>query len=139
MKGDDQLACARVVPCALFSPPILASSSPLGAPKAAPGLPGPCDHPLTSMLLLAQEQMTAYVVTRWYRAPEILLLARRYSKARSWEVMGDIVRCETLHVKRHGDGEGDARPGDFCQVFNRNLCDFVILWFSGCCDIILKS
>eukprot|EP00747_Dinoflagellata_sp_TGD_P099247 gnl/TRDRNA2_/TRDRNA2_167679_c0_seq1.p1 gnl/TRDRNA2_/TRDRNA2_167679_c0~~gnl/TRDRNA2_/TRDRNA2_167679_c0_seq1.p1 ORF type:complete len:241 (-),score=24.17 gnl/TRDRNA2_/TRDRNA2_167679_c0_seq1:206-928(-) len=38
----------------------------------------------------------------------------------SWEVMGDIVRCETLHVKGHADGEADARQG---QAFNIPVAD----------------
>lgn len=44
--------------------------------------------------------MTSYVATRWYRAPEILLGSKKYSKAVDmWSIgciMGEIITGKTL-------------------------------------------
>jgi mitogen-activated protein kinase 1/3 len=62
------------------------------APKSATGLP----HKLakTKGQLQVKRELTGHVVTRWYRAPELILLEREYSKAIDvWSVgcvMGEL-------------------------------------------------
>jgi mitogen-activated protein kinase 1/3 len=40
-----------------------------------------CDFGLARVLRAAEEEMTDYVVTRWYRAPELVLLPSEYTQA----------------------------------------------------------
>ena len=61
-------------------------------------------------------KMTQYVVTRWYRAPEILLLVQRYTKAVDvWSVgciFGEVrPRSGRVHGRRQRVGGRGAREG----------------------------
>ena len=50
-----------------------------------------CDFGFARMLPKAHEEITDYVATRWYRAPEIILKANKYNSPVDIFAMGCII------------------------------------------------
>lgn len=72
--------------------------------------------------------LTEYVVTRWYRAPEIMLSCHEYSKPSDvWSV--GCIFAELLGRKPFFPGDDYIHQVRFIFLFYYNKFDFLSLWF----------
>merc|ERR1712187_48746 len=85
------------------------------------GAPEPSQHPIVPSTMRAQRVLTQLVVTRWYRAPEVILLQSQYTEAIDIWSMGCIF-AELLEMLTGGfshEDRGALFPGSTAYPADR--------------------
>jgi mitogen-activated protein kinase 1/3 len=99
------------------------NNSPLSTPNSNGSSPSTPSKPLQAPNTLTREY-TKHVVTRWYRAPELILLSQNYSTAIDmWSVGCILAELLSMHIQRNFKNRQPLFPGQTCFPFSAEKPD----------------